>query len=60
MIASTKNEQVKYVQNLVKKGKARREEDKYVVEGLRICRELDPEEICDGFPGAIIRWFQTA
>lgn len=46
MIASTKNEQVKYVQNLVKKGKARREEDKYVVEGLRICRELDPEEIC--------------
>ena len=46
MIASTKNEQVKYVQSLVKKGKARREEDKYVVEGLRICRELNPEELC--------------
>lgn len=46
MIVSTKNDQVKYVQNLVKKGKARREEDKYVAEGLRICRELNPQEVC--------------
>ena len=46
MIVSTKNDQVKYIQNLVKKGKARREEGRYVAEGLRICRELNPEEIC--------------
>ncbi len=44
MITSIKNEQVKRVQNLIKKGKFRREEGLYVAEGLRMCRELDPEE----------------
>ena len=45
MITSTKNQQVKYVQNLIKKGKARREEGVYVVEGLRICREIPEKEV---------------
>lgn len=45
MITSVKNQQVKYVQNLIKKGKARREEGVYVVEGLRICREIPEDEI---------------
>lgn len=45
MITSVKNQQVKYVQNLVKKGKARREEGVYVVEGLRICREIPGDEM---------------
>ena len=44
MITSTKNEQVRHVQNLVKKSRDRREEGLYVAEGLRICRELDPKE----------------
>ena len=44
MITSTKNDQVRHVQNLIKKSRARREEGLYVAEGLRICRELDPEQ----------------
>ena len=45
MITSVKNQQVKYVQNLIKRGKARREEGVYVVEGLRICREIPEDEL---------------
>ncbi|MDO5415903.1 MAG: RNA methyltransferase [Lachnospiraceae bacterium] len=45
MINSTANKQVRRVTNLVKKAKARREEDLYVVEGVRMCRELKPEQV---------------
>ena len=45
MITSTKNEQVRHVQNLAKKSRVRKEEGLYVAEGLRICRELNPEHV---------------
>ena len=45
MINSTSNKQVKRVVSLRSKAKARREEGMYVVEGLRMCRELNPEDV---------------
>lgn len=45
MITSTANKQVKYVNSLVKKAKARREEDLFVAEGLRMCSELPKDRI---------------
>lgn len=45
MITSTANKQVRFVNNLVKKAKARREEDLFVAEGPRMCGELPPERI---------------
>lgn len=45
MINSTSNKQVKRVVNLRNKAKARREEGLYVVEGMRMCRELLPEDV---------------
>ena len=44
MINSTTKSKVRQVANLTKKARARREEDLYVAEGLRICSELNPEE----------------
>ena len=40
MISSTANKQVRRVVNLVKKAKTRREEDLYVVEGIRMVSNL--------------------
>ena len=40
MISSTSNAQVKAVAALVKKAKARREQDLFVVEGIRMFREI--------------------
>ena len=45
MITSTTNKQVKYVSSLIKKPKARREEELFVAEGLRICQEIPEERI---------------
>lgn len=45
MISSTANRQVRLVVNLVKKAKVRREEDLYVVEGIRMVSELVPEQV---------------
>lgn len=45
MIVSTANKQVRYVNALVKKAKMRREENLFVAEGLRMCREIPPEKI---------------
>ena len=45
MIGSTSNKQVKRVVNLRAKAKARREENCYVAEGLRMCRELSPDQV---------------
>lgn len=45
MISSTTNKQVKYVNSLLKKAKARREEDLFVAEGLRMCAELPKDRI---------------
>lgn len=45
MINSTSNKQVKRVVSLRSKAKARREEGMYVVEGLRMCKELNPEDV---------------
>lgn len=45
MISSTTNKQVKYVNSLMKKAKARREEDLFVAEGLRMCSELPKDRI---------------
>ena len=45
MIASTSNKQVRRVVNLREKAKARREENVYVAEGLRMCREFAPSEV---------------
>lgn len=45
MISSTTNKQVKYVNALIKKAKARREEDLFVAEGVRMCLELPKERI---------------
>lgn len=44
MINSTANKQVKRVVSLRSRVKSRREEGRFVAEGLRICRELSPEE----------------
>ncbi len=44
MINSTSNKQVKRVAGLRGKAKARREEGMFVAEGLRMCKELSPEE----------------
>lgn len=45
MITSTTNKQVKFVNFLVKKAKARREENLFVAEGLRMCQEIPGERI---------------
>ena len=45
MINSTSNKQVRRVAELVKKARARRKEDLYVVEGIRMCRELSPDKV---------------
>lgn len=45
MIGSTSNKQIKRVVNLRTKAKARREEKRYVAEGLRMCRELSPDQV---------------
>lgn len=45
VISSTTNKQVKYVNSLIKKAKARREEDLFVAEGLRMCSELPKDRI---------------
>lgn len=45
MISSTANAQVKMAANLVKKAKVRREQDLFVVEGARMCRELPWERV---------------
>ncbi len=45
MISSTANKQVRQVVELAKKARVRREEGLYVVEGVRMCRELEPEKI---------------
>lgn len=45
MINSTSNKQVKRVVSLRSRSKARREEGMYVVEGMRMCRELLPEDV---------------
>lgn len=45
MINSTANKQVRRVANLRKKARARREEGLYVAEGIRMCRELPPEDV---------------
>lgn len=45
MINSTSNKQVKRAVGLRSRAKARREEGMYVVEGLRMCRELGPESV---------------
>lgn len=45
MISSTANRQVRRVADLAKKARVRREEGLYVVEGIRMCRELIPEQI---------------
>lgn len=45
MISSTSNKQVKYVNALVKKAKTRREEDLFVVEGIRMFEELPKERV---------------
>lgn len=45
MINSTSNKQVKRIVSLRSKAKARREEGVYVVEGLRMCRELTPDSV---------------
>lgn len=45
MINSTSNKQVKRVISLRNRSRARREEGMYVVEGMRMCRELLPEDV---------------
>lgn len=45
MITSTTNKQVKFVNSLVKKAKARREEKLFVAEGLRMCQEIPKEKL---------------
>lgn len=45
MIESTANKQVKYLTQLMKKSKARREEQAFVVEGIRMFREVPKERL---------------
>lgn len=45
MITSTANRQIKYVNALLKKAKVRREEQLFVAEGVRMCREIPTERI---------------
>lgn len=49
MITSMANRKVKYIATLQKKARTRREEDLFVAEGLRMCREILPEEIHELF-----------
>lgn len=45
MITSTSNQQIKNIVQLAKKGKARREQDVFLVEGLRMYQEAPKERI---------------
>lgn len=45
MITSTKNQQVKYLQQLQKKSKVRYQEKKFIVEGLKMVMEAPKEWI---------------
>lgn len=49
MISSTDNKQVKKVIKLLEKGKTRREEDAFVVEGIRLFSETPAEDIISVF-----------
>lgn len=49
MITSTSNSQVKYLLNLQKKSKARREERKFVVEGIRMFQEIPEERLVKAY-----------
>ena len=45
MIESTSNKQVKYVSQIMKKAKARREERVFAVEGVRMFREVPKDRL---------------
>lgn len=45
MITSTTNKQVKFVHALLKKARIRRDEDLFVAEGIRMCKEIPRELI---------------
>ena len=49
MITSTSNASVKHIINLVKKGKARKEEDVFVVDGKKMLSELPRDRFVKGF-----------
>lgn len=49
MITSTSNSQVKYLLNLQKKAKARREERKFVAEGIRMFQEIPKERLVKAY-----------
>ena len=46
MITSTANAQVKALSKLIKNARARRQQQLYVVEGIRMFRETPKERIC--------------
>lgn len=49
MITSTSNAQVKYLINLQKKAKTRREEQKFVIEGIRMFTEIPKERLVKAY-----------
>ena len=52
MITSTSNPKIKNIMNLKKKGKTRKEQDVFIVEGLKMFREAPEEHIVDTYVSA--------
>lgn len=52
MITSTSNPRIKNIMNLKKKGKTRKEQDVFIVEGLKMFREAPEEHIVDTYVSA--------
>ena len=49
IISSSSNDKIKEVRKLIKSSKEREERDLYVVEGIRMFREIPKEDIVDVF-----------
>ena len=49
MITSIKNQKIKNVMKLMTSAKARKEQDVFIVEGIRMFREIDKNDYVEGF-----------
>lgn len=49
MITSTKNQKIKNVMKLMTSSKARKEQDVFIVEGIRMFKEIDKNDYVEGF-----------
>lgn len=49
MITSTKNQKIKNIMKLMTSSKARKEQDVFIVEGIRMFKEIDKNDYVEGF-----------